>query len=161
MGSFTSHKNKSVKVLRDGTHGFFRPYPRRLESLTICRCHFKGALPTEVARLISANFSYLWKFEHDVPNRFGEIPFEKPQNLQRMYRLINVLPPSNFAVFNCCYFFFLLLIAKSKNVNNDFTMNPPITLAANETHLPFAAYRERNSRSDWNCWGDVVEESSR
>ena len=160
MGSFTSHKNKSVKVLRDGTHGFFRPYPRRLESLTICRCHFKGALPTEVARLISANFSYLWKFEPDVPNRFGEIPFEKPQNLQSMYRLINVLPPSNFAVFNCCYFF-LLLIAKSKIVNNDFTMNPPITLAANETHLPFAAYRERNSRSDWNCWGDVVEESSR
>ena len=48
-------------------------------------------------------------------------------------------------------FFFLLLIAKSKNVNNDFTMNPPITLAANETHLPFAAYRERNSRSDWSC----------
>ena len=47
--------------------------------------------------------------------------------------------------------FFLLLIAKSKNINNDFTMNPPITLAANETHLPFAAYRERNSRSDWNC----------
>ena len=161
MGSFTSHKNKSVKVLRDGTHGFFRPYPRRLESLTICRCHFKGALPTEVARLISANFSYLWKFEPDVPNRFGEIPFEKPQNLQRMYRLINVLPPSKFAVFNCCYFFLLLLIAKSKNVNNDFTMNPPITLAANETHLPFAAYRERNSRSDWNCWGDVVEEISR
>ena len=161
MGSFTSHKNKSVKVLRDGTHGFFRPHPRRLESLTICRCHFKGALPTDVARLISANFSYLWKFEPDVPNRFGEIPFEKPQNLQRMYRLINVLPPSNFAVFNCCYFFFLFLIAKSKNVNNDFTMNPPITLAANETHLPFAAYRERNSRSDWNCWGDVVEESSR
>ena len=161
MGSFTSHKNKSVKVLRDGTHGFFRPYPRRLECLTICRCHFKGALPTEVARLISANFSYLWKFEPDVPNRFGEIPFEKPQNLQRMYKLINVLPPSNFAVFNCCYFLLLLLIAKSKNVNNDFTMNPPTTLAANETHLPFAAYRERNSRSDWNCWGDVAEESSR
>ena len=107
VGSFTSHKNKSVEVLWDGTYGF-RPYPRRLESLTICRCHFKGALPTEVARLISANFSYLWKFEPDVPNRFGEIPFEKPQNLQRMYRLINVLPPSNFAVFNCCYFFFVI-----------------------------------------------------
>ena len=48
-------------------------------------------------------------------------------------------------------FLLLSLIAKSKNVNIDFTMNPPITLAANETHLPFAAYRERNSRSDWNC----------
>ena len=114
MGSFTSHKNKSVKVLRDGTHGFFRPYPRRLECLTICRCHFKGALPTEVARLISAKFSYLWKFEPDVPNRFGEIPFEKPQNLQRMYKLINVLPPSNFAVFNCCYFFFCYWLQRAK-----------------------------------------------
>ena len=49
------------------------------------------------------NFNYLWKFEPDIPNSFGEILFENPQNLQRMYKL-NVLPPSNFAVFNCCYF---------------------------------------------------------
>ena len=42
-GSFTSHKTKSVKVLRDGTHSFFPPYPRRLKGLTICRCHFKGS----------------------------------------------------------------------------------------------------------------------
>ena len=50
------------------------------------------------------NFSYLWKFEPDIPNSFGETLFEKPPNLQRMYELINVLPPSNFVVFNCCYF---------------------------------------------------------
>ena len=25
------------------------------------------------------NFSYLWKFEPDIPNSFGEILFEKPQ----------------------------------------------------------------------------------
>ena len=42
VGSFTSHKNKSVKVLRTGPT-VFRPYPRRLESLTICRCHCKGS----------------------------------------------------------------------------------------------------------------------
>ena len=42
VGSFTSHKNKSVQVLWDGTTGF-RPYPRRLESLTTCRCHYKGS----------------------------------------------------------------------------------------------------------------------
>ena len=24
-------------------HTVFRPYPRRLESLTICRCHYKGS----------------------------------------------------------------------------------------------------------------------
>ena len=29
------------------------------------------------------NFSYLWKFEPDIPNSFGEILFEKPQNLQK------------------------------------------------------------------------------
>ena len=40
VGSFTSQKNKSVKVLWDGTYGFS---VFRLESLTICRCHCKGS----------------------------------------------------------------------------------------------------------------------
>ena len=40
VGSFTSHKNKSVKVLGPMV---FCPYPRRLESLTICRCHYRGS----------------------------------------------------------------------------------------------------------------------
>ena len=44
------------------------------------------------------NFSYLWKFEPDKPNSFGEILFKK--NLQWIYNVNNVLPPSNFAVFN-------------------------------------------------------------
>ena len=35
VGSFTSHKNQiSVSA---------RPYPRKLESLTVCRCHYKGS----------------------------------------------------------------------------------------------------------------------
>ena len=34
VGTFTFHKNKAGKVLCT----VFRPYPRRLESLTICRC---------------------------------------------------------------------------------------------------------------------------
>ena len=50
------------------------------------------------------NFSYIWKFEPDVPNSFGEIFFEKPPNLQKMFELISVLPPSNFAVFDCSCF---------------------------------------------------------
>ena len=50
------------------------------------------------------NFSCVWKFEPDIPNSLGEILLEKPQNLQRMYEFVNVLPPSNFAAFNCCYF---------------------------------------------------------
>ena len=100
------------------------------------------------------NFSYLWKFEPDIQDSYGEILFEKPQNLERIYELINVLPPINSTVSNCCYF--LLLIAKSwnlhklykitssfyfkpnwyifygltrmlmsKSINNDVTMNPP------------------------------------
>ena len=76
------------------------------------------------------------------------------------HELINVLAPSNFAVFNCCYFVVAVVVTyilqraetcsmlMSKNVNNDFTMNP---LAANEKHLSFAAHRERGSRSYWSC----------
>ena len=45
------------------------------------------------------NFRYLWKFEPDIPISFGETFFEKPQNIQRMYELINVMPLSNFAAF--------------------------------------------------------------
>ena len=36
------------------------------------------------------NFSYLWKFEPDIANSFGKIFFEKLENLQRMYELINL-----------------------------------------------------------------------
>ena len=61
------------------------------------------------------NFSYLWKFEPDIQDSYGEILFEKPQNLERIYELINVLPPINSTVFKFCYF--LLLIAKSWNLH--------------------------------------------
>ena len=43
VGSFTSHKNQiSVSSVRRDLR-FFRPYPRRLESLTVCRWHYKGS----------------------------------------------------------------------------------------------------------------------
>ena len=45
------------------------------------------------------NFSYLWKFEPDIANSFGEISFEKPENLQRMYELINVFTTQQFRSF--------------------------------------------------------------
>ena len=32
--------------------------------------------------------NYLWKFEPEIPNSFGEIIFEKSKNLQRMYEFI-------------------------------------------------------------------------
>ena len=35
------------------------------------------------------NFSYLWKFQADLPNSLVEILFEKRKMLQRMYGLIN------------------------------------------------------------------------
>ena len=41
VDSFTSHMNRSVKVLWDRT--IFLPYPRRQNNLTICRCHYKGS----------------------------------------------------------------------------------------------------------------------
>ena len=59
------------------------------------------------------NFSHRWNFEPDTLNSFGEILFEKPQNLQSMtYELINVLPSSNFAVFAASFF----VIKKSWNL---------------------------------------------
>ena len=43
VGSFTSHNNQiSVSAVRRDLR-FFRPYPRRLESLTVYRCHYKGS----------------------------------------------------------------------------------------------------------------------
>ena len=44
--SFTSHKNQiSESAVRwDGLQCMvFCPYPRRLESITVCRCHYKGS----------------------------------------------------------------------------------------------------------------------
>jgi len=38
VGSLTSHASTVRRGLR-----FYRPYPRRLESLTTCRCHYKGS----------------------------------------------------------------------------------------------------------------------
>ena len=43
VGSFTSHKSRSVKCCETGPT-VFRPCPRRLESLTICRCHMQMSL---------------------------------------------------------------------------------------------------------------------
>ena len=42
VGSLTSH---SINIGKDceTEPTVFRPYPRRLESLTICRCHYKGS----------------------------------------------------------------------------------------------------------------------
>ena len=42
VGSLTSH---SINIGKDCETGptVLRPYPRRLESLTICRCHYKGS----------------------------------------------------------------------------------------------------------------------
>ena len=44
--------------------------------------------------------NFNWKFEADIANIFREFLFEKKNhNLQKMYELINVLPPTNITVF--------------------------------------------------------------
>ena len=45
------------------------------------------------------SFNYLWKFEPNKPNGFGEILFLQLEILQRMYDSLTFLPPSNFTVF--------------------------------------------------------------
>ena len=62
------------------------------------------------------NFSYLWKFEPDIQNSFGEILFKKPQVLQRMYELINVFATQQFRGFGLLKFP-LLLIAQTTHLN--------------------------------------------
>ena len=42
VDSFTSHKNRSVKVLWDRTYGF-SSLSKKTKNLTICRCHYKGS----------------------------------------------------------------------------------------------------------------------
>ena len=49
VGSFTSNKNKSVKVLWDGPM-IFHPYLRRLESLTIANVITKAALSSQLSK---------------------------------------------------------------------------------------------------------------
>lgn len=48
-----------------------------------------------IERAYSNNISWLWKFELDIPSSFAEIFFEKLETLHL---------PSNFAVFDGCYF---------------------------------------------------------
>ena len=44
----------------------FRPYPRRLESLTICRCHYKGSTFFSVfIKTLSVGLARVWS--HDLP----------------------------------------------------------------------------------------------
>ena len=40
------------------------------------------------------NFSYLWKFEPDLQNSYGEILFEKPQNLERYVSSLTFCHPA-------------------------------------------------------------------
>ena len=58
-----------------------------------------------------------------MPKMFGEILFEKPQNLQRMYELINVLAPSSSAFFISAIFLVdskELKLAKITQINQLF-----------------------------------------
>ena len=37
----------------------YRPYPRRLESLTICRCHYKGSTFSSVICILVTKIGFL------------------------------------------------------------------------------------------------------
>ena len=43
------------------------------------------------------SLSYLWNFESDIPNSFGEILFQKLESLQRIYRKSSFKHPSQIS----------------------------------------------------------------
>ena len=56
-------RTRKAKVLWDGTYGF-RPLPRRLESLTVCRCHCKGStFSSVILKTLSVGPAGVWTRE--------------------------------------------------------------------------------------------------
>ena len=45
------------------------------------------------------NSCYIWKFVSDVAKKFGEMIFEKMEDLQRMYELNNIFATQQFRSF--------------------------------------------------------------
>ena len=55
----------------------FRPYPRRLESLTICRCHYKGSTFFELfLKTLSVGPAGIWT---------GDLPLSRPSLSRRQF----------------------------------------------------------------------------
>ena len=67
------------------------------------------------------NFSYLWKFQADLPNSLVEILVEKRKRYKEYISSLMFLPPSNLAVFIGCIFFVIdskeLKIAPTAQIN--------------------------------------------
>ena len=53
------------------------------------------------------NFSYIWKFQPNLPNSLVEILFEKRKGYKEYMSSLTFLPPSNLAVF-IGYIFFVI-----------------------------------------------------
>ena len=71
VGSLTSH---SINIGKDCETGptVFRPYPRRLESLTICRCHYKGStFFSVIVKTLSVGPAGAWT--RDLPRRGSSV----------------------------------------------------------------------------------------
>ena len=69
----------SMEIIRNKCcqtgHTVYPPYPRRLESLTVCRCHYEGNTFSSVSFL----YSFLFLFSrNNVITGYGRLPFVIP-----------------------------------------------------------------------------------
>ena len=66
MGFPTSHKNQISESAAKTGPTVFHPYPRRLESLTVCTCHYKGIIFfLSYLKTLSVGLATVWTCSED------------------------------------------------------------------------------------------------
>ena len=78
VGSLTSPTNQYTEKMQEKGPTVYRPYPRRLERLTICECHCKGSTFTSLSYFKTLNVGPFWDSNPRTPGsrQCGALPIE-------------------------------------------------------------------------------------